>query len=58
MLDTAGPEETVLLGGGRGRVVVTIPAKRSPSDCSVKRERGKGQKSEQVSPPPTQGLVS
>lgn len=54
MLDSAGPEETVLLEGGSHP-----PCKEEPLRVLCReRERGKGQKSEQVSPPPTQGLVS
>lgn len=51
MLDSAGPEETVLLEGGSHP-----PCKEEPLRVLCReRERGKGQKSEQVSPPPHPG---
>ena len=49
MLDSAGPDETVLVRGMEG--VVTLLAKSSPSKCSVKGKRGEDQKTEQVFPP-------
>lgn len=50
------PRRNCASGGWEGRLVVTLLAKRSPSECSVKREKGeKARKVNRCPRPPRRG---